>query len=232
MGTARGRVLVAGGTGYLGRAMVPGLVADGVRVAMLVRSAASVVPAGCERVVADPLRAESYRHEAADTLLLLVGTRRPAPWKRAQFEAVDFAAGAAAAAALRERPARHVVYLSVAHPAPAMRAYWRVRERVEALLAATGVPATFLRPWYVLGPGHRWAYGLLPLYALCERLPATRTTARRLGLLTLRDMLGALRRAIDEPPPAGARVIEVPEIRGAAAGHPLPPPRATRRPAR
>jgi uncharacterized protein YbjT (DUF2867 family) len=218
------RVLVAGGTGYLGRAVVPVLVAAGHRVTLMVRRAGVAPPSGCEVVVADPLRATSYRQREVDTLLLLVGTRRPAPWKGAQFEAVDFTAGAAAAAALRERPARHVVYLSVAHPAPAMRAYWRVRARVEALLAATAVPATFLRPWYVLGPGHRWAYALAPLSALCERLPATRATARRLGLVTLREMVGALRRAVDEAPTTGVRILAVPDLRRAAAGHPLPAP--------
>src|SRR5687768_15268160 len=137
------RVFVAGGTGYLGRAAAPLLLARGHRLAMLVRpgSEGRVTP-GAEVVTGDALDPAAYSHGTEDTLLLLVGTPHPAPWKAAQFEAVDFAAGRAAATALASRPARHVVYLSVAHPAPSMHAYWRVRERVEALLAATGVPAT------------------------------------------------------------------------------------------
>jgi uncharacterized protein YbjT (DUF2867 family) len=210
------RVLVAGGTGYLGRAAAPVLRDRGHRLAMLVRPGSERrASAGVEVLTADPLTAASYVHAPVDTLLLLVGTPHPAPWKGAQFEAVDFAAGHAAAAALANRPARHVVYLSVAHPAPAMRAYWRVRERVEALLAATGVPATFLRPWYVLGPGHRWAAALRPLYWLAERLPASRETARRLGLVTLPQMVAALVAAVEEPPPGGTRVVAVPQIRAA-----------------
>src|SRR6185503_1802789 len=95
-------------------------------------------------------------------------------------------------------------------------AYWRVRERVEALLAATGVPATFLRPWYVLGPGHRWALMLRPFYWLAERVPASRETARRLGLVTLPQMVAALVAAVESPPAQGTRVVEVPEIRAAS----------------
>src|SRR5687768_17367621 len=176
-------VFVAGGTGYLGRAAVPELLRRSHRVTLLVRPGSERrAPSGAEVLRGDPFDPHSYRHAPGDTLVLLVGAPHPAPWKGKLFESVDFAAGAAAAAALALRPARHIVYVSVAHPAPVMRAYWRVRERVEGLLAATGVPATFLRPWYVLGPGHRWAAILAPFYRLAERDPATRETARRLGL--------------------------------------------------
>lgn len=211
-----GRTFVAGGTGYLGGVVCPLLVARGHRLTLLVRpgSERRATP-GCELLAGDPLAAASYTHQPPDTLLLLVGTPHPSPWKAAQFEAVDFAAGRAAAEALGRRPARHVVYLSVAHPAPGMRAYRQVRERVEALLTATGVPATFLRPWYVLGPGHRWPHLLSPLYWLAERLPTTRVTARRLGLVTLEQMRTALAAAIDCPPAVGTRVVEVPAIRAA-----------------
>ena len=213
---AEPRVFVAGGTGYLGRAASPPLLARGHRVAMLVRPGSERrVPNGVEAVAGNALDPAAYVHGPDDTLLLLVGTPHPAPWKAAQFEAVDFAAGRAAATALQSRPARHVVYLSVAHPAPSMHAYWRVRERVEALLAATGLPATFLRPWYVLGPGHRWAVALKPLYWLAERVPSSRETARRLGLVTLPQMVAALVEAVENPPASGTRVVEVPQIRAA-----------------
>ncbi|HEV8632247.1 MAG TPA: NAD(P)H-binding protein [Thermoanaerobaculia bacterium] len=210
------RVLVAGGTGYLGQAVCPLLLARDHRVVLLVRPGSERrATAGAEVIAGDPLDAASYPLVPSDTLLLLVGAPHPAPWKGAQFEAVDLAAGRAAAAALAARPALHVVYVSVAHPAPSMHAYWRVRERVEALLAASRVPATFLRPWYVLGPGHRWPVVLRPLYWLAERLPKSRDTARRLGLVTLPQMCAALVAAVEEPPAGGVRVVEVPAIRAA-----------------
>jgi len=58
------------------------------------------------------------------------------------------------------------MYVSVAHPAPVMNAYIEPRMEVEAAIRAAGLNATILRPWYVLGPRHRWPYVLLPFYAL------------------------------------------------------------------
>lgn len=77
--------------------------------------------------------------------------------------------------------------------------------------------ATFLRPWYVLGPGHRWPYALIPFYWLLERLPGTRETARRLGLVTLPQMIAALVDAIENPAD-GIRIVDVPAIRRARPG--------------
>ena len=71
---------------------------------------------------------------------------------------------------------------------------------------------TIVRPWYVLGPGHRWPYVLLPMYWLFERLPSTRDGARRLGLVTLAQMTQTLASAVENPS-IGARFVEVPQIR-------------------
>jgi uncharacterized protein YbjT (DUF2867 family) len=98
-----------------------------------------------------------------------------------------------------------------------MTAYWKAREEAEAVLAATTMNATVLRPWYVLGPGHRWAHALIPFYRVAERLPATRETARRLGLVTLPQMIAALVFAVENPA-SGKRIVEVPEIRRIPAG--------------
>ena len=74
--------------------------------------------------------------------------------------------------------------------------------------------STILQPWYVLGPGHRWPYALLPLYKVCEWLPFTRTAALRLGLVTLEQLILALVGTV-ESPIQGTRVVGVPEIRTA-----------------
>ena len=103
------------------------------------------------------------------------------------------------------------VYVSVAQPAPVMRAYQAARAEAERVLLASGLHHTIVRPWYVLGPGHRWPHALRPAYWVLERLPATRDTARRLGLVTIDQMVGALVDAVENA--AAARVMEVPEIR-------------------
>jgi uncharacterized protein YbjT (DUF2867 family) len=102
----------------------------------------------------------------------------------------------------------------VAQPAPVMRAYLAVRAEGEQAIRLTGLTATILRPWYVLGPGHRWPIALIPLYALASLVPAWREGARRLGLVSLDQMITALVRAVEEPPPTGTvRIVDVPGIR-------------------
>lgn len=84
--------------------------------------------------------------------------------------------------------------------------------RGESYVRASGMKATFVRPWYVLGPGHRWPYALLPVYWIAELLPGTRESARRLGLVTIAQMLNALVWAVENPP-EGVRILDVPKIR-------------------
>jgi uncharacterized protein YbjT (DUF2867 family) len=97
-----------------------------------------------------------------------------------------------------------------------MKAYIEVRSRGEELIRSSGINATILRPWYVLGPGHRWPYLLKPFYFVCERIPSTAEGARRLGLVTLPQMIGALTRAVEDPAD-GVRIVEVPEIRSTSS---------------
>ncbi|MBI1899428.1 MAG: hypothetical protein HYZ57_12440 [Acidobacteria bacterium] len=115
------------------------------------------------------------------------------------FETIDYASAVEAIAAARQAEAAHFVYLSVAHPAPVMHAYWSVRARCEELLRTANLRVTVLRPWYVVGPGHWWPMALAPLYWVAERIPRTRETAKRLGLETIGEMLHALERAVLEP---------------------------------
>jgi nucleoside-diphosphate-sugar epimerase len=153
----------------------------------------------------------------ADTLVQLVGTPHPSPRKARQFLEVDLPSVRASAEAAAQAGVSHFVYVSVAQPAPIMKDYIAVRATGEALVSAAVPRATFLRPWYVLGPGHRWAYGLVPLYRLAERVPAWRETARRLSLVTLEQMLAALVAAVENPP-ARVRIVSAPEIRAQAPG--------------
>jgi uncharacterized protein YbjT (DUF2867 family) len=217
-------VFVTGGTGYLGTRLVHELLARGHEVRVLTRpGSVGRVPPGAGVVVGDALdpAAVVAALRAGDTLVHLVGTPRPSPRKTAELVRVDLASAQAAVAAARGAGVAHFVYVSVAQPAPVMRAYVAARAEGERILRASGLTATVLRPWYVLGPGHRWAHGLRPVYAVVGLLPPWRDGARRLCLVTLPQMVEALVRAVEHPPEAGrVRVVEAAEIRGGGEAGP------------
>jgi len=158
------------------------------------------VAPGCRVVSGNALDYRTYAAHVspADTFVHLVGVSHPSPSK----------AELAAATAAR---VGHFVYVSVTQPAPVMRAYVAARAEAAELIRASGLNATILRPWYVLGPGHWWPVVLLPLYGLASLVPATRESARRLGLVTLGQMVRALVAAVADPA-HGTRVVEVPQI--------------------
>jgi uncharacterized protein YbjT (DUF2867 family) len=209
------RVFVTGGTGYLGRPLIAQLLERGHEVQALVRPGSErKLPSGCQAILGDALDGKSYASKItpADTFVQLVGVSHPNPSKATEFRNIDLASGRSAVEAAQGAGVQHFVYVSVAHPAPVMKTYIEVRSQCEAMIGQSGMNATILRPWYVLGPGHRWPYFLLPIYKLMELLPSTRAGATRLGLVTLEQMVRALVHVV-EIPAKGVRIVEVPQIR-------------------
>ena len=188
-------VVVTGGTGYLGRRLIPSLVERGFHVRAIVRPGSqSKIPPGAQVVVGDVrdrVSIASYLLPGS-IVVQLVGTPKPSPAKAAEFEALDYTSAHECIEAAKAVGVRHFIYVSVAQPAPVMRAYVDVRRRVEAEIVASKIPHTIVRPWYVLGPGHRWPYALIPVYWLLRAIPSTRDGATRLGLVTLGQMLETL----------------------------------------
>jgi uncharacterized protein YbjT (DUF2867 family) len=212
-------VFVTGGTGYLGRPLITALLERGHTVRAVIREESrNKLPPGCLGIPGNALDGGSYATQIrpADTFVQLVGVAHPSPAKAAQFRNVDMVSASAAIRAASAAGIRHFIYLSVAQPAPMMKAYVEVRAECEAMIRQSGLNSTVLRPWYVLGPGHRWPYALLPMYWLLEQLPWTRDGARRLGLVTLEQMKQALVEAVENPC-QGIRVLEVTQIRASGA---------------
>jgi uncharacterized protein YbjT (DUF2867 family) len=211
-------VFITGGTGYVGRELIPRLLERGYEVRALVRRGSEKwLPRGCEPVIGNALDSSSFaeRVQPSDTFVQLAGVPHPSPAKAAEFQSIDLASARASVSAAAGAGVKHFVYVSVAQPSPVMKAYQAVRAEGEKMIRDSGLAATILRPWYVLGPGHRWPYALVPMYWLFERIPATRETARRLGLVTLEEMVAALVRSV-ESPADGIRVLDVPSIRRTA----------------
>ena len=213
-------IFITGGTGYIGSRLIPLLAGQGHEVSALVRRGSeSKLPPGAVPIIGDALKLDSYTEQVrgADTFVHLIGVAHPSPRKAAEFRAIDLVSIQVAVRAARDAGIRHFVYLSVAQPASMMKDYQAVRAEGESLIRASGMAATFVRPWYVLGPGHRWPHLLQPLYWICERLPATRAGAQRLGLVTLPQMLTTLVWAVANPP-TETQILDVPRIRQIGKG--------------
>jgi uncharacterized protein YbjT (DUF2867 family) len=208
-------VFITGGTGYMGGQLIPELLKRGHGIRALVRRGSTGrLPAGCDPIVGDALDPSTYAAavRGCSTFIHLVGVSHPSPAKAKQFREIDLVSAMSAITAATQASIAHFIYLSVAHPAPLMKSYIEVRARGEQMLRDSGMNATILRPWYVLGPGHRWPCALIPLYWLFRQIPVTRTAAERLGMVTLRQMTQALVRAV-ESPVQGVRIFDVPFIR-------------------
>jgi uncharacterized protein YbjT (DUF2867 family) len=209
------KVFVTGGTGYIGSRLIPLLIKRGHEVKGVARKGSEAnLPTGTIPVASDPLKMDSYTEQArgSDTFVHLIGVPHPSPAKAKQFREIDLVSAQVAVKAACDAGIQHFVYLSVAQPARVMQAFIAVRSEGERMIRESGMAATFVRPWYVLGPGHRWAYALLPFYWICERLPATRESAQRLGLVTISQMLDALVWAVENPADR-VRILDVPTIR-------------------
>jgi uncharacterized protein YbjT (DUF2867 family) len=207
-------IFITGGTGYVGRPLIQHLLARGHQVRALTRPGSEAkLPANCVRVLGNALDPSTYHEhiDHADTFVQLVGVAHPSPSKAAQFRSVDLVACRGAVQAAKHAGVQHFVYVSVAQPAPVMKAYIAVRAECEDLIRQSGMSTTIFRPWYVLGPGHRWPYALIPLYGLLSLIPASREGAIRLGLVTLSQMVRSLTRAVENPA-TGVRIVSVPEI--------------------
>jgi len=217
------RVFVTGGTGYIGSRLIPALHKRGHAVVALAREGSRhKLPATCTGVVGNALDGDSYARfaEGSDTFVQLVGVSHPSPAKAREFKQIDLKSGLEAVRVGRHAAVVHFVYLSVAQPSPVMRAYASVRAECESALRTSGLNATIVRPWYILGPGHRWPYLLLPFYKMAELVPQTRDGARRLGLLAIRELITALIQIVEEPA-NGIRILSVTDLRQLGS-NPLP----------
>jgi uncharacterized protein YbjT (DUF2867 family) len=211
-------IFVTGGTGYIGSRLINILLHRGHTVKALTRiPSIHKLPAGSHPVFGSAVSGEYSSHvPPCNTFIHLVGVSHPSPSKAAEFHSVDLVSLRHAVIAAQAAAVAHFVYISVAQPAPVMKAYIEVRRQCEQIIRESGLNATIVRPWYVLGPGHRWPYALKPMYWLLESIPATRASAQRLGLVTLNQMLNTLVAAAENPA-TGVRVLGVPEIRRKSA---------------
>lgn len=211
-------IFITGGTGYIGSRLISALLQTGdFRIKALVRKGSEhKLPKGAVIITGDALNATTYTAQAhaADVFIHLIGVAHPSPAKKDAFVTIDLASVEQAATVVQCNHLPHVIYLSVSqYPSRIMKDYRAVRAKGETLLKATGAQCSFIRPWYVLGPGHWWPILLTPFYALARLLPSTREQSRQQDLVTIKQMIRTLHYAINHPPENGVRIYNVPDIK-------------------
>lgn len=171
-------VLLTGATGLLGNAIARLLVSRGRSVRALVRSpdrAREVVPAGCELVAGDVTDAASVLAAARGCDVVYHASGLPEQWLRdpREFDRVNVDGTRNMIAAARATGCRRFVYASTIDvfrfpgpgipfdeseldPAPKATAYERSKQEADRVVTAAvrdGLPAVFLHPAGIYGPG-------------------------------------------------------------------------------
>jgi uncharacterized protein YbjT (DUF2867 family) len=211
-------IFITGATGYIGTRLIKRLIYKGHRIIALVRKGSEhKVPAGAERITGDPFDADTFQQliPAGCVFVQLLGVAHPSPKKAQQFKDIDLRSVKVSADAASNAGAAHFIYVSVAmEPSRLMEAYQQVRKEGEEYCMKKKLNCTFIRPWYVLGPGHWWPIILLPFYGLAELYPELRKKVRTKALVTIGQMLNALMKTV-ESAPLPLRILEIKNIRQA-----------------
>src|SRR5687767_4081331 len=79
------QIFITGGTGYLGRRLIPMLLQKGYTVKALTRKGSEQkLPSGCIPLVCDPFDANAFAHhvEPGSTFIQLLGVSHPGPSKK------------------------------------------------------------------------------------------------------------------------------------------------------
>ncbi|MBD0350749.1 MAG: NAD(P)H-binding protein [Flavisolibacter sp.] len=213
-------IFITGGTGYVGKRLIRKLLQRGHRITALVRQGSeSRVPFGAETVIADPFQPQTFQSNipSGSVFIQLLGVPHPSPRKARLFQEIDLRSVKASADAAAAAGVSHFIYVSVNMiPSKLMQAFQAVRSEGEDYCRSTGLYCTFLRPWYILGPGHWWPILLLPLYGIAELVPSWRQKARARALVTIHQMIAALIIAVEHNPQP-LHIMEIRDIRNAVA---------------
>jgi len=207
-------IFIVGGTGYIGKRFISQLLERGHPVTALVRKGSeNKVPKGARVVIGNPFDANNFTGSIPPNAVFvqLLGVAHPSPKKAASFISIDLASAKSSAEAAGRARISHIIYISVAmEPSSVMQAYQEVRRQGERLFRETNIPYTYIRPWYVLGPGHYWPIILLPFYAIATLIPSLQKKARAFGLVTIKQVLNTLINAAEKIP----QEIQIVEIAG------------------
>ena len=207
------KVLVTGGTGFVGSGIVRALVDAGHTVRVLEREPGRVAQAGLEGVepvlgnVTDPT---SLRHavEGQDAVVHLVGIIAGKP---EEFERVMTQGTRDLVAAAKEAEVRRFVPISalgVTEETKDLVPYYRAKWEIEQMVKGSGLEYVIFRPSFVFGPGGAALQQFKKMAKLAPVTPIVGSGTQRLQPIWIGD-IGAYFVAGLERPEAAGRTFEI-----------------------
>lgn len=199
-------ILVTGGTGYVGPAVIERLRERGRALRALVRSPAAALPAGVEAAVGDVTDRESLRRamegvEAVVQLVAILDGPRERMW------AVNAQGPANVAAAAAEAGVRRIVHMSAlgvnAEHAPLTR-YWGSKWEGAQAVMESGLDWTLMEPSFVFG-GHGGAFASFERLVRLPVTPVVGDGRYRHQPVWRGDVASAFANALERPHTVGRR---------------------------
>ena len=210
-------ICVTGGTGFVGRGVVPALLDAGFHVHVLVRK-------GSEKKLPVHPALSAFEGDARDSsaieralvgcdaLVHLAGIRRKETAKTGlTYEDVDLGSVIAALSAMKKKGVSRIVLLSAADIGKSF--YVRTKQKAEKAVIEAGVSWTVLRPSYILGPGQWWPIVMSPVLNFFALFPGhVGDVAKRARSVTRDQLAATITRALSDDAMVG-KVLDVAAIR-------------------
>jgi NADH dehydrogenase len=207
-------VLVTGGTGFVGRAVVATLLRRGHRVRCLVRPGSAGRLAslpGATAVTGDVTEPGSLPAAlaGAEALVHLVGIIREQPGRGVTFDRLHTEATLNVVAAARASGVRRVLHMSALGTRPEARSrYHRTKWAAEQAVRESGLDWTIFRPSVIFGPGDGFVSLVARLVRWFPVVPVVGDGRNRFQPVAVGDVAETFARAVERPATAGA-VFEV-----------------------
>jgi len=215
-------ILVAGGSGFVGSAVVRRLVSAGQDVAVMTahsdRSGPRIQELGARPVEGDvqdlPSLAGAVR--GADVVIQALTFPTFPVEKRSKgytFEQFDHIGTRALVQSAAEAGVARFVFVSGAGAAPdADKVWFRAKWAGEEAIRATGIDHVIIRPSWVYGPDDRALNRFVALHRWLPIVPVVGDGSRRLQPMFIDDLAEVLTRAADRSGPAGTYEAGGPDI--------------------
>ncbi|NOT87086.1 MAG: complex I NDUFA9 subunit family protein [Lysobacter sp.] len=200
-------IAVLGGSGFVGRALVARLLAQGERVRVLSRNvdAAARIPAGAESLIGDVFDAAFLRKafDGADAVINLVGILNERGDDGRGFHRVYVELADTMLAAMQAAGVRRLLQMSALHAGAGDSHYLKARGAAEALVRASALDWTLFRPSVIAGPGDGLFCRFAQLLRFSPGLPIGRADAR-FQPVWVGDVVAAFALALDDKATVGA----------------------------